>query len=387
MLDPPPKQGYSSLRRPDMPSKCYQYVCCNPCCQRDDRSVNPNGKKEWRAAGKRCGSDDKLCRDWFCGDCGRDGYTGPAVKHGQPPDENWLANALPTVKPQVRRTAAQVAAAEAKGGGSSEYRGVYWQRKTRKWVARIRLPKVGGRQGQLRDLGRFTSERAAARAFDAAVRKLGKGARRYTVNFPTAAERDAGWRAPGDPKPGRRKRPSSGGAQGSSKRRRTSGGEGGAADLVQLRDQSPREHPSPAQARTPQVPAWYTHEEVTKVREGLSPPVLKVVDAISGALSGQLGEYKRDALAAAPTYKVVVGRAPRNDLDGHPSPVAMWSAPSLRRRVSWGRAAHTAPPLRVQEELRARGPPPAAAAPGHQLVAVRCGGDLRDAQRRRAAAR
>ena len=45
-----PKQGYSSA---DMPSKCYDYVCCNPCCQRDDRIVNPNSKGDWRAAGKR----------------------------------------------------------------------------------------------------------------------------------------------------------------------------------------------------------------------------------------------------------------------------------------------------------------------------------------------
>ena len=100
-----PKQGYSSA---DMPSKCYEYKCCNPCCQRDDRWVNPNTTSDWRAAGKRCGSDDKLCRDWYCGDCGRDGYTGPAVKHAQPPDENWMANALPPSHRSLQPAASRV---------------------------------------------------------------------------------------------------------------------------------------------------------------------------------------------------------------------------------------------------------------------------------------
>ena len=103
-----PKQGYSSA---DMGAKCYDYECCNPCCQRDDRCVNPNSKGDWRAAGKRCGSDDKLCRDWYCRDCGQGGYSGPAVKHGQPPDENWMANALPpshrSLQPAASRPAAR----------------------------------------------------------------------------------------------------------------------------------------------------------------------------------------------------------------------------------------------------------------------------------------
>lgn len=60
--------------------------------------------------------------------------------------------------------------------GSSSYRGVHWNAKNQRWVAKIRL---GGEQVYL---GSFTDEEAAARAVDAeALRHRGEFA---SLNFP-----------------------------------------------------------------------------------------------------------------------------------------------------------------------------------------------------------
>ena len=63
----------------------------------------------------------------------------------------------------------------------SRHRGVSWHKNSRKWLATLR---VGDIQSQL---GRFTDEDAAARAYDSAVRK--RGLDRH-LNFPAEADRD-----------------------------------------------------------------------------------------------------------------------------------------------------------------------------------------------------
>jgi hypothetical protein len=50
-------------------------------------------------------------------------------------------------------------------GGTSQYKGVSWHRRDKKWHARIRI------NGKRKHLGRFADELAAARAYDAAATK------------------------------------------------------------------------------------------------------------------------------------------------------------------------------------------------------------------------
>lgn len=59
------------------------------------------------------------------------------------------------------------------------YKGVYWHRRDRRWVAKIRTPI------KRLHLGAFVSPEAAARAYDAAARKY-HGEFAY-LNFPDAA--------------------------------------------------------------------------------------------------------------------------------------------------------------------------------------------------------
>lgn len=74
-----------------------------------------------------------------------------------------------------RATVAQNAANQPSRGGSSQYKGVSWMPRQRKWVARI-----GG--AHRTHLGYFTSEEAAARAYDAAA--LAAWGAYARLNFP-----------------------------------------------------------------------------------------------------------------------------------------------------------------------------------------------------------
>jgi hypothetical protein len=80
-------------------------------------------------------------------------------------DRNLLNNCRSNLRPT---TETLFAAARMKATGrvySSQYKGVSWKRKERNWTATI---KVGKRNT---NLGTFTSEEAAARAYDAAARE------------------------------------------------------------------------------------------------------------------------------------------------------------------------------------------------------------------------
>ncbi len=68
-------------------------------------------------------------------------------------------------------------------GSSSQYKGVYWNKKYRKWQAAICV------NGTNRRLGRFDDESDAGRAYDAAARDL-FGEYAY-LNFPDQMEREA----------------------------------------------------------------------------------------------------------------------------------------------------------------------------------------------------
>ena len=50
--------------------------------------------------------------------------------------------------------------------GTSEYKGVYWHKRDRKWVARIMIA------GKQKSLGYFTNEKDAAGVYDKAAREL-----------------------------------------------------------------------------------------------------------------------------------------------------------------------------------------------------------------------
>jgi hypothetical protein len=56
--------------------------------------------------------------------------------------------------------------AQPRRGGSSRYKGVFWCATRGRWLARVKL------SGRTRQVGTFTSERAAALAYNAAARAL-----------------------------------------------------------------------------------------------------------------------------------------------------------------------------------------------------------------------
>jgi hypothetical protein len=71
--------------------------------------------------------------------------------------------------------------------GTSRFKGVYWNKGSGKWHSRIRVPHSGPGQGVRFNLGYFTSEIDAAKAYDAKARELfGCYAR---LNFPAPGER------------------------------------------------------------------------------------------------------------------------------------------------------------------------------------------------------
>ena len=90
---------------------------------------------------------------------------------------------------EARRKLASVAAPDEdeQKAVRSAYFGVSWQRRSRKWKARIQ------HEGRTHHLGLFAEEGLAARAFDSAARRL--RARRELsgakLNFPTLAEKEA----------------------------------------------------------------------------------------------------------------------------------------------------------------------------------------------------
>eukprot|EP01045_Picozoa_sp_COSAG04_P006020 COSAG04_NODE_289_length_17842_cov_141.473483_12_plen_248_part_00 len=73
-----------------------------------------------------------------------------------------------------------VAQRRAAGEASSQYYGVHWNGRVRKWRAQLQ------HKGKTTDLLKSDSEEEAARAFDAAARRVRRPA--STLNFPTAAE-------------------------------------------------------------------------------------------------------------------------------------------------------------------------------------------------------
>lgn len=78
----------------------------------------------------------------------------------------------------VRQTQAEILAKRRPSGGASQYKGVAWDKGPGRWVARFRG----------KNLGRFQSEEAAARAFDAAAYAYW-GVLAY-LNFPRETDHD-----------------------------------------------------------------------------------------------------------------------------------------------------------------------------------------------------
>lgn len=66
---------------------------------------------------------------------------------------------------------------------SSGYKGVIYEKETKNWRARIRI------QGKLKNIGRFTTAKAAALAYDKTARQLHKQYAR--LNFPMTGEEHA----------------------------------------------------------------------------------------------------------------------------------------------------------------------------------------------------
>ena len=94
--------------------------------------------------------------------------------------DHWNANGLDNWRSNLRVTdTVGNCANQRKTRGTSRFKGVYWHRKDRVWMARI---KSGGKTIYL---GSFRDEVEAARVYDdAALRTFGAMAR---VNFPPAA--------------------------------------------------------------------------------------------------------------------------------------------------------------------------------------------------------
>jgi hypothetical protein len=117
--------------------------------------------------------------------------------HGGRAGTNWNRLNFPTdteVKRAKNRSALiEAAAAKSEQQGPSEFVGVHWIKRNRKWVAVIKHDR------KKRHLGLFDDEREAARVFDTAARRLRgadahggrSGTNRNRLNFPTKREEAA----------------------------------------------------------------------------------------------------------------------------------------------------------------------------------------------------
>jgi len=90
-------------------------------------------------------------------------------------DKNFLNNQ----KSNIRVAEAFLICRNSTGhrDGTSKYKGVSWEKATKKWRAQLQL------RGRKYNIGRFTSEEEAAKAYDEKVREIcGTGI--YWLNFP-----------------------------------------------------------------------------------------------------------------------------------------------------------------------------------------------------------
>jgi hypothetical protein len=110
--------------------------------------------------------------------------------------DHWNGNGLDNRRENLRIcTPSQNSSNRISRGGTSRFKGVYWNKEKAKWQAAIGVGKANGKQRMLY-LGRFVDEEMAARAYD---RKAFEMHGEFAVlNFPSDAqhEKPIGWRPP-----------------------------------------------------------------------------------------------------------------------------------------------------------------------------------------------
>ena len=150
--------------------------------------------------------------DWAAVDCAAaaeaaDTASAPASGEEEPPQ---LSQSPPKRPHAEEAPAAATASPSGKAEKRSRYVGVSWRKDRRRWEARI------SHEGRLQGLGYFAEEEeeSAARAFDAAARRLrgnsahgGGNEGRWRLNFPTEAAAEGAPAADGEPSKRRRLQP------------------------------------------------------------------------------------------------------------------------------------------------------------------------------------
>eukprot|EP00899_Mesostigma_viride_P009897 jgi/Mesvir1/18909/Mv18901-RA.2 len=101
---------------------------------------------------------------------------GPFIRAG----EDEVGHQLRSADGYVVSLRSQAMAPETRQGGSSQYKGVAWDRTRKKWRSRLRM------DGRVRYLGSYDNEEEAARAVDAAI--LVRDGAAAVTNFPVARE-------------------------------------------------------------------------------------------------------------------------------------------------------------------------------------------------------